>query len=103
MKKIILLFMFVSFVCELFSQQIPLKSLYRYSRLSYNPSEAGTQSFLPIYLSGRLQWQGIKDAPKTQDILMHGRVGNSIGLGGHFYNETAGITNRTGGNISLTS
>lgn len=101
MKRIILL-LFISFTFVGLSQQIPLKSLYQFSRLAFNPSEAGTRDYMPIYFSGRIQWQGMNDAPNSQDIMLHARIGKSFGLGGHFYNETAGITSRTGGAISIS-
>lgn len=84
------------------SQQIPLKSLYLYNRLSYNPAETGTREYVPIYLSGRKQWVGVKNAPETQNISLHTPMGGKLGLGLQFYNETTGITSRTGGAMSFS-
>lgn len=87
---------------QLVSQQIPLKSLYLYNRLSYNPAEAGTRDYIPVYLSGRKQWMGVKNAPETQDMSLHAPIGAKLGLGLQLYNEKTGVTNRTGGSLSFS-
>lgn len=83
-------------------QQIPLKSLYLYNRLSYNPAEAGTRSYIPVYFSGRKQWIGVENAPETQDVSVNVPVGAKLGLGLQFYNEKTGIADRTGGSFSFS-
>ncbi len=100
--KIGLLIVFTFLVSALFAQQIPLKSLYLYNRLSYNPAEAGTRKYIPVYLSARQQWTGLKNAPETQDISVHAPIGAKIGLGLQMYNESTGVTDRTGGNLAFS-
>lgn len=84
------------------AQQIPLKSLYLYNRLSYNPAEAGTRDFIPVYLSARKQWVGLENAPEAQDVSVHAPLDQKFGLGLQLYNEVTGITDRTGGNLALS-
>lgn len=87
---------------QMFAQQIPLKSLYLYNRLSYNPAEAGTREYIPVYLSGRKQWTGVENAPETQDVSLHAPIGSKLGLGLQLYNEATGVANRTGGALSFS-
>lgn len=97
---VIALLLFISNVS--FGQQIPLKSLYLYNRLSYNPAEAGTRDYIPVYLSGRKQWMGVENAPETQDVSINAPIGAKLGLGLQLYNETTGIADRTGGSLSFS-
>lgn len=106
--KIIYKIILVTFLLMLFNsgnsfgQQIPLKSLYLQNRLSYNPAEAGTRSYIPVYLSARKQWVGVKNAPQAQDVSVHAPIGPKIGLGLQLYNEATGVTDRTGGSLGLS-
>lgn len=103
MSKSIIIIALLLFVSNVnFGQQIPLKSLYMYNRLSYNPAEAGTRDYIPVYLSGRKQWMGVENAPSTQDMSINMPVGAKIGLGIQLYNETTGVTDRTGGGLSFS-
>jgi type IX secretion system PorP/SprF family membrane protein len=67
-----------------------------YNNFVINPAFAGTYDYVPVTLSVRRQWVGINEAPVTQTISSHGYVGMNMGLGGYFFNETAGPTRRTG-------
>ncbi len=84
------------------AQQIPLKSLYLYNRLSYNPAEAGTRNYIPVYLAARKQWTGVKNAPVTQDVSLHTPIGTKFGLGLNLYNEVTGASDRTGGSLAFS-
>lgn len=84
------------------AQQIPLKSLYLYNRLSYNPAEAGTRDYIPVYLSARKQWVGLENAPQAQDVSVHAPIGQKLGVGIQLYNEVTGVTDRTGGNLAFS-
>jgi len=97
-----LLIVLTIFISVVSAQQIPLKSLYLYNRLSYNPAEAGTRKYIPVYLSARQQWIGLENAPETQDISVHAPLGAKVGLGLQMYNESTGVTDRTGGNLALS-
>ncbi len=100
--KFIALALFLLVAFGSLAQQIPLKSLYLYNRLSYNPAEAGTRDYIPVYLSARRQWIGIEDAPEIQDVSLHAPIGSKLGVGIQLYNETTGVTDRTGGNLAFS-
>ncbi len=102
--KIILVVVLLSFLSgvKIVAQQIPLKSLYLYNRLSYNPAESGTRDYIPVYLSARRQWIGVENAPEAQDVSVHAPIGQKLGLGIQLYNEVTGITDRTGGNLAFS-
>jgi len=84
------------------AQQIPLKSLYMQSRSTYNPAEVGTQDYLPIYLSARRQWMGVKNAPNTNSVIIHAPLGPKFGLGINVFDEKTGIADRTGGSLAMS-
>ncbi len=48
-----------------FSQQIPQYSQYLRNQFMINPAAAGVYGFTDVTISGRLQWQGFTNAPKT--------------------------------------
>ena len=45
-----------------------------------NPAAAGTKDFMPISTSFRQQWAGFNDAPRTQMISAHSKVGENINI-----------------------
>jgi type IX secretion system PorP/SprF family membrane protein len=66
----------------------PVYSQYLHNGLIINPAYAGSREVLSIFLSGRLQWMGIKGAPVSQTVSIHtllksDRVG--LGLSGQFF------------------
>lgn len=61
------LFLFLS-LCMLsraFSQQIPQYSQYMRNQFTINPASAGVYDFLDVTMSGRWQWVGFGDEPRT--------------------------------------
>ena len=60
----------------------PVFSQYLQNGLVINPAYAGSREVLSFFLSGRLQWLGIKGAPVLQTISMHSLLKNErVGLG----------------------
>ena len=64
MKKIIVL-VALSITGYTFSQQLPQYSQYLRNQYMVNPGAAGVYDFVDVTLSGRLQWLGFENAPKT--------------------------------------
>lgn len=65
----------------------PVFSQYLQNGLIINPAYAGSREVLSLFLSGRLQWAGIKGAPILQTISMHSLLKNNrigLGLSGQF-------------------
>ena len=53
-------------ICTSYSaQQIPQYSQYQRNQFMVNPAAAGVYDFVDITLSGRWQWLGIEDSPRT--------------------------------------
>lgn len=64
MKKLIVLLLFFGSE-NAFSQQVPQYSQYLRNQFMVNPAAAGIYDFLDITLSGRWQWVGFDDGPRT--------------------------------------
>lgn len=101
MKKIILLPILIFIVQTLNAQQYPLFSNYVLNSYGFNPAIAGSTPHWNALATYRTQWVGIDGAPQTQIVSLHGPVG-AFGVGGYFFNDTAGKLQRTGGNGTLT-
>lgn len=64
MKKILLL-LGILVTGSSFSQQVPQYSQYLRNQFMVNPGAAGVYDFVDITMSGRMQWAGFGDEPKT--------------------------------------
>lgn len=65
----------------------PVYSQYLHNGLLINPAYAGTREALSFFVSGRMQWMGIKGAPLSQTASMHTLLKNNkvgLGLSGQF-------------------
>ena len=101
MKKIILLSLLFFSVQIITAQQYPLFSNYVLNSYGFNPAIAGSSPHWDARATYRTQWVGIDGAPQTQIVSLHGPVG-AIGVGGYFFNDSAGKLKRTGGSGTLT-
>jgi type IX secretion system PorP/SprF family membrane protein len=87
MKRIIIVFIFImlSAICgktNLFAQQDPQYSQYMFNQLVINPAYAGSKDMISSAMFLRSQWTGIKGAPKTESISIHGPLKKrTVGLG----------------------
>ena len=86
--KIFVLLILMSSVVK--SQQLPLYSQFLTNSFVYNPAITGSDNFSSIRLTSRMQWIGVKDAPKTTTISIHSRIGRT-----NFYNNTGRVRNTT--------
>ncbi|MBW2962421.1 PorP/SprF family type IX secretion system membrane protein [Mesonia aestuariivivens] len=101
MKKnnslLILLFLFIS--ANFYAQErgIPVYTDYLTDNLYLlHPSMAGAASQTKLRLTGRRQWFGVNDAPALETVSLNGRVGDKVGLGGIFYNDSNGRFSQQG-------
>lgn len=97
MKKTLILFG----ICLLFAsntkaQQTALNSQYLYNDFAINPAVAGSKNYSPLSLNVRRQWLGIDEAPVTQNLMLHGFLGQHTGGGIHLFNDASGPSKRTG-------
>lgn len=60
----------------------PVYSQYLQNGLLINPAYAGSREVLSLFLSGRLQWIGLKGAPLSQTLSIHSlSKSDRVGLG----------------------
>ncbi len=98
MKKLILAaLVFIALFSITKAQQLPLYSQYMMNGFLLNPAMAGSVDYVPVRLTARQQWTGIKDAPSTQAISAHGLLNNQkMGVGGYIFNDHFGPISNTG-------
>ena len=100
MKNILRIILFVCIANVVSAQQIPLTSQYMFNNYLLNPAEAGSVDYIPITLSARAQWNGIKGAPKTEFFSAHSKLGANNGVGGYVYNDETGPISQKGIQLS---
>lgn len=101
MKKIIVITTSLFFINTGWSQQIIESSQYMNNDYAYNTGVAGTKANLRVSLGARKQWMGFQRSPGIQNITFQGRVAKSIGLGAQVYNDSWGLSRRTGINLGV--
>jgi type IX secretion system PorP/SprF family membrane protein len=96
MKKLI--FVVLSIIAlEAYSQQLPLYSQFMFNNFLLNPGITGSVDYLPVRITARQQWVGIKGAPSTQAISAHYLLQNQkFGIGGFIFNDKFGPISQTG-------
>ena len=116
MKKIYIT-IFVLIIVKVFSQQIPIHTMYLDNNFLINPAVAGYNHCWDIRVQNLSQMAGFSSKPSTQALTFHTRVervgkydhaGNQqrksnmikktgrVGLGGYFYNDNNGPFSRKG-------
>ena len=102
MKHKILTALFVAFVAVTNAQQLQTSSMYDMQGILHNPAMAGMQQTNLIGVSYRSQWAGISGSPKTATVFGSWDLPKqTIGIGGHVYQDKTGPTSRTGIQLSL--
>lgn len=95
-EKLLFLFVVLSWVTEVFSQQLTNFSLYRDNSFLANPAIAGSERVPVLAATYRNQWRKIEGAPNTAAISYRGRIGNTPhGIGGIIMNDQTGPTSFT--------
>lgn len=101
MKKGIVLITSVLLGQLMFSQQLVESSQYMNNDYTFNTGVAGTKANLRVSLGARKQWVGFERSPGIQNITFQGRVAKKIGLGAQLYNDSWGLSRRTGANLGV--
>jgi type IX secretion system PorP/SprF family membrane protein len=79
----------------LHAQQLPDYSGYPSNLFQLNPAYTGTKGTLDARAFYRKQWTGFENAPVTKNVAIHSRLWKGrIGVGGTFYNDQTGPTQR---------
>jgi len=96
MRKIVLLFIFITSICSIVkSQDYIYYTQYLFNSLSINPAYAGSQDFINVTGDVRKQWTGIKGAPFTQTLSAHSPIMNDMcGIGLTIQNDKIGVTSQ---------
>jgi len=96
MRRIILLFIFLTSICSLIKcQDYIYYTQYLFNSLAINPAYAGSQDFINISGDVRKQWIGIKGAPFSQSISVHSPfMKDMCGIGLTVNNDKIGVTNQ---------
>lgn len=81
-KKILCIFITAFSVMNAFAQQDPQYSQYMFNQLAINPAYAGSKEALSTAAFIRSQWTGLKGAPNTETLTIHGPLKKKkVGLG----------------------
>ncbi|MFD2865314.1 PorP/SprF family type IX secretion system membrane protein [Mucilaginibacter antarcticus] len=97
-----ILFISVFGVNASYAQHTIHLSQYLFNGLVVNPAYAGYRDNWTINASSRLQWEGVKGAPKTNTLSVDGALGEdgNVGLGVLVSNERLGPEINTAGYIN---
>lgn len=68
---------------------------------AFNSAVAGTKANLKVSIGARKQWFGFEGSPGIQNVTFQGRVAKNIGLGAQIFNDTWGLSRRTGLNLGV--
>ncbi|WP_435261651.1 PorP/SprF family type IX secretion system membrane protein [Tenacibaculum sp. nBUS_03] len=98
LKKIIVVF---SIICSpiVWGQSNVDYSLYNYSLNLINPAFAGQKQHTELLVNSKMQWIGIKDAPRTSTFSLNVPFKSGLGIGVSVINDKIFIFNQT--NIAL--
>jgi len=75
---------------------------YMQNPIILNPAAAGFMDEYNVFVNARSQWAGLDDAPQTIAFRANGPVGESFGIGGGFFTETAAQQRRTKGQVDVS-
>lgn len=94
LKKIILVIITInSFV--VFGQNDVDYSLYNYSLNLINPAFAGQKNNTELLINSKMQWVGIKDAPRTSTFSLNIPFKSGLGVGFSVINDKISVFNQT--------
>jgi type IX secretion system PorP/SprF family membrane protein len=83
------------------AQQLPQYSSYMINNYVLNPGVTGSNDYYELKALNRYQWAGIKDAPRTFLVSLHGPFKKlNMGIGGFVFSDVTGPTSRTGGYLT---
>jgi type IX secretion system PorP/SprF family membrane protein len=100
--RIVILYLFLSLGSStLFAQQFPVITSVDHNIYLINPGATGKEVHSVFSMYGRKQWTGISDSPFTQTLSGHSSISKiKWGIGGAINNDSRGIINTKGFQIS---
>jgi len=84
-----------------FAQELPVYQQYLLNGFLLNPAVPSVPQQTSIRITDRHQWLGVADAPQTQTISIHSRLGNN-GLGAYAFADKNGPNHTHGLQISYS-
>ena len=89
---------------NLHAQTEPMYSQYMYNMLGVNPAYAGNREATSLNFFQRIQWSGLKGAPKTTSVSIDQAIRDGkLGWGMQVYDDRLGVEAATGFNFMLSS
>lgn len=103
MKKYLLTLLPLLLLGGLVAQDEAIFNHYIQSPILLNPGAAGFTDEYQLQLSARAAWSGFGDgdAPKTIAARINGPIGQSFGIGGTLFSESAAQQNRLKGQLDV--
>jgi len=103
MKKLLptLLLSLLAMCGALQAQDEAIFNHYVQNPIMLNPAAAGFNDEFSVFINARSQWSGLDDSPKTVAVRGSAPVGESFGIGGGFFSETAAQLRRTKGQVDV--
>lgn len=100
MRKLVVLVSLLFLTVVTHAQQLEMLAHSFYKPMIINPAFTGSSGYYNTMLMRRMQWTGFNGAPVLNMFNFDGNFKRKeIGLGINLYNETRGISSRTGGNL----
>ena len=101
MKKILPLLFSLLAAGGLFGQDEAIFNHYVQNPIILNPAAAGFNGEYKAFANFRAQWSGFENSPKTVALRGSAPVGESFGIGGGFFSESAAQLRRTKGQVDV--
>lgn len=103
MKKLLptLLLSLLAMCGALKGQDEAIFNHYVQNPIMLNPAAAGFNDEYSVFVNARTQWSGFDGSPKTVAVRGSAPVGESFGIGGGFFTETAAQMRRTKGQVDV--
>lgn len=93
--KIAFLLTLGAFGNQLYAQQDPNYTFYRFNMNLINPAFAGSAERAEFGMNVRSQWASVDGAPETQSVVFGMPVGKNVGLGVSIINDKTFVENQT--------
>jgi type IX secretion system PorP/SprF family membrane protein len=102
MKKLLpTLLVLMGALSALTAQDEAIFNHYVQNPIILNPAAAGFLDEYTLQLNARAQWSGFEGAPKTVAARINGPVGQSFGIGGAIFSESAAQQSRIKGQLDV--
>ena len=101
MKKLIFTIIVLGFSWAAHAQQMGSFSQTIENKYLINPAVVGSNETMPVFLGYKRMWTGIDNAPSTQLLTFHMKLGDKLGgVGAKIYNYSTGPLSKSGLNLS---